>query len=691
MKKQGFWVMVLLLVVTVFVGSSVGQVFVAPVDIQTQSNWRTAAAGEMDGEYGTDGYVMYGLNSANDIWTQPYDTSLANPNTAVSLPSYIGDITLAANNSGMWSGNGNFGQIEDPGAGNALSSTSLLAHGAAPYVFTVTRATSEAFRLTVVLSTGDGVVNLSRTITVDAGASGSATSVDPGVDFVPAITYHSFDITAGADPIIVSITDFGGPAFSTSGFAFDAFSAPPAFGPDPANDPDGTGAKVAVDGVVLSWNAGLDPDNPSQANPAIKKHYLFGNFDNPADLSEPNMALIAEIDGGTTTYGPLTLERDQMYIWRIEEGLDDGMGGALPPGDPNNLVGAVWTFYSALSIPEIDAANPADQLVNEGQEAVFAVNAINPFTTDTTGLTYQWYKNGEALAGETADVLVVSEASESDEGEYFCEVTITATGAISDSPVAILSLKKLIGHWPLDGDPNDASGNDYDGVEIPTSGEMAYAEGIVGTGAVDLDGLADYINCGNVPVMGSGAMTVSFWAKPRNPALAWKGIIAKWDVDTGDTFWIGQHATAGMLNFSIYLPTETRNTPAGVFQTDVWVNVVCSYDGHIQRTFVNGLLVTPETDLNAPLPNYGGDLLIGQVPAGANWFDGLVDDVRVYNYALSVEEAADLYIDVMGPICLSPPVNDLNDDCRVNLADLAIIADEWLYCGEYPTCITEVR
>ncbi len=71
----------------------------------------------------------------------------------------------------MWSGNGNYGQIQDPNAANALTNTSVLAHNG-DYVFTISRATSDAFRLSILLSDGDGA-DIAWTTSVDAGAAGS--------------------------------------------------------------------------------------------------------------------------------------------------------------------------------------------------------------------------------------------------------------------------------------------------------------------------------------------------------------------------------------------------------------------------------------------------------------------------------------------------------------------------------------
>ncbi|NLK42283.1 MAG: LamG domain-containing protein, partial [Planctomycetes bacterium] len=79
--------------------------------------------------------------------------------------------------------------------------------------------------------------------------------------------------------------------------------------------------------------------------------------------------------------------------------------------------------------------------------------------------------------------------------------------------------------------------------------------------------------------------------------------------------------------------------------------------------------------------------------AGQWQYRGLMDDVRIYSYALSRYEVADLYLELSEAerLCLeadSPTLRfDFNDDCVVNLADFAIFAADWLNCQIYPDCL----
>jgi len=78
-----------------------------------------------------------------------------------------------------------------------------------------------------------------------------------------------------------------------------------------------------------------------------------------------------------------------------------------------------------------------------------------------------------------------------------------------------------------------------------------------------------------------------------------------------------------------------------------------------------------------------------------SFFGGALDNLRVYNYAVSGAVIAQEYMDKTGlKPCLTPSftgnaynfVNTIDSYCRVDLADLAVFIQSWLACGLYPDC-----
>ena len=78
-----------------------------------------------------------------------------------------------------------------------------------------------------------------------------------------------------------------------------------------------------------------------------------------------------------------------------------------------------------------------------------------------------------------------------------------------------------------------------------------------------------------------------------------------------------------------------------------WDLVVGTWDGMVQNIFLNGVLVG--SNANAPDGNIrniiGGDLLLGRGwhPTNDHHFNGELDDLRIYNRALSADEVKALY------------------------------------------------
>src|SRR5678816_542598 len=77
-----------------------------------------------------------------------------------------------------------------------------------------------------------------------------------------------------------------------------------------------------------------------------------------------------------------------------------------------------------------------------------------------------------------------------------------------------------------------------------------------------------------------------------------------------------------------------------------WTHVASTYDGSQLRLYVNGSQVAIRAVTGA-LPNSASPLQIGGNRVWSEWFQGQIDDVRVYNRSLS---AAELQADMSAPV-----------------------------------------
>ncbi|MHC4521282.1 MAG: DNRLRE domain-containing protein [Planctomycetota bacterium] len=172
--------------------------------------------------------------------------------------------------------------------------------------------------------------------------------------------------------------------------------------PETAHDPNPEDGEtdVIVANTVLSWKAGLNPDDPDFPNPAIVEHYLWlstpydpattvempaewweaagvrkwtiGADTNPADGQvDPNVS--QDVTG---------LEKDKLYYWFVDEGLV-GSSGPLET-DPTKIIwGNFWRFKTETTGPEVDAGPNVVTWLDEATGIATVVPDAN--VTDPSG------------------------------------------------------------------------------------------------------------------------------------------------------------------------------------------------------------------------------------------------------------------------------------------------------------------
>ncbi|MBI9019308.1 MAG: hypothetical protein JEZ07_18805 [Phycisphaerae bacterium] len=426
------------------------------------------------------------------------------------------------------------------------------------------------------------------------------------------------------------------------------------------------GVDIELDNL-LSWSAGTDPNDVLQVNHDITKHFLYGNLANPDD---PNMYFITELPVGTTTYTPTELQRDKTYKWRIDESVNNSS-----KDDPATIIGMEWTFETLLSVPEI-VSQPQGLYMHPGTEASFTVIANNPFEGDSTGLSYQWYRGSP---GDTANPVgtdsdtytIPSVQVDPDEGTYYCIITLIDNGKTSESSDASLVIKRLFAHWPFDGNANDIA-NDYDGTEF---GEPTYGEGLIGQ-AIFLDGQDAAVIHEFPEALVLPQFTVALWVNTGNALQASSTGVFNNNSDVLDFQF---DISAGQFRYN-----GSAIGNLGIIDPNTWAQVAVTCDGETSKLYFNGEWVAYGNFTD----NNFGQLAVGVNREGTNFFQGMVDDLRAYNYALTDTEMALLFTDEMGgEICVAPPIYDLNEDCRVNLIDFSRFAVHWLDCGIVPDCL----
>jgi hypothetical protein len=229
----------------------------------------------------------------------------------------------------------------------------------------------------------------------------------------------------------------------------------------------------------------------------------------------------------------------------------------------------------------------------------------------------------------------------------------------------------LVGWWPFNGNANDESGNGHDGV---VNGASLTADRFSNTEqAYSFDGndWIDVTNSSNLNLQNS--FTISVWLKTDFINVN-AGILGKWNNFNGVEL-EGQEQFAVTVNDnddnSIYALLRTDNSPSANLQiqhinsnynNNNWKNLIFLWNGSQISLFDNSVLVD-NSIAHGNMMNYlqhleFGRYAGGQITSGGNThFNGVLDDIGIWNRALNEQEIQNLYTGTTPPPCVSLPSN----------------------------------
>lgn len=429
---------------------------------------------------------------------------------------------------------------------------------------------------------------------------------------------------------------------------------------------------------ILSWT--LEPGI------TVDSYTLYyGTDPNIMDPNKPDVS-------GISTVVPLSnpsyaftspLANNENYYWRV-----DTVVGATTYQGAGNMFTTIPP-YPAFTV------NPSPAYVFENGTAVFTATceSESPMPDDP-----KWFKVGTPdveITDADPDVsivrtdngflvtttLTISNVEAADTGSYYARAV--NEGGPAQSTAAALIIKKQVAYWPLDGNANDMEGA-YNGT--PT-GTTSFVAGKVGQ-ALELPGgtTVGYINLPAGFADFTGGLTFNVWAYPRT-AANWARLIAFGNGAPNDTIFFTRNGTSAHLEYTVTKPTAGQTLRASnAITLNQWqMFTVTQEPNGTVRIYKNGLQVATGT-VQVPTNISRTMNYIGKSHWNDNYFNGWLDEIRVFNYALTADEVADQYVlDSGAPYCRYKPAYDYDNNCVTNLADFATFAAQWLTCGRYPS------
>ncbi len=217
---------------------------------------------------------------------------------------------------------------------------------------------------------------------------------------------------------------------------------------------------------------------------------------------------------------------------------------------------------------------------------------------------------------------------------FFLSVLIHESSIYSQVPT-----NGLVAYYPFNGNANDESGNANNGT---IHGNPVLTSDRFGSSAKAyyFDGVDDYIEINHSTSLNiSQQISISFWAVLKTSADYYMPyhIIEKYD-----SWGIGQREKQFGLNLTL-----SDNTNIPIFTNDINFNtpihLVVTFNGSNIYVYIDGALSYSAAESGILKTNIN-NILIGEYTMGGNYyFNGTLDDIRVYNRALNQTEINSLY------------------------------------------------
>ena len=288
--------------------------------------------------------------------------------------------------------------------------------------------------------------------------------------------------------------------------------------------------------------------------------------------------------------------------------------------------------------PEI-TTQPQAQTVYADTNASFSVTAEGKY------LSYQWKKDDSNLIGKTNATFTITDANATLHDGNYSVVVSNDFGSVESivNQLMILNteLDGLVGWWKFDETNGpiayDSSGNGNDG---NLSGGPTWTSGKIG-GALSFDGVDDYVDLEIGTTLNTKSLiSVSLWIKPTEYKNA--VLISHQKANGGWAFkW---RVSSQKLYFKIYGESESNSAVLQYTQNpqlNVWSHLIATIGLNTHKIYLNSSIsreINNTVSFESPLAN----VRVGSV-SDSEFFNGLLDDVRIYDRALSAAEVQALY------------------------------------------------
>jgi beta-lactam-binding protein with PASTA domain len=351
-------------------------------------------------------------------------------------------------------------------------------------------------------------------------------------------------------------------------------------------------------------------------------------------------ALVPNVVGATQTAGTATLAAAGLTVGSVTSVNNAAAAGTVISQSPAAGTSTAPGTGVALTVSLGPALRTVPNVVNLTQAA--ATTAIQ-----NAGLSLGAVTNAASTTVARGSVISSNPVAGTNVPPGSAVAIVVSSGAPQPAGLVLaLAFDEAAGTTALDSSVSAKNGTIRQALRVP--GKFG--------GALKFDGFDDWVTVTDTtasPLDLTTGMTLEAWV---NPALmsGWETVMYKERGIAGE----------GLLSYALYahdgaplnlgFPTPAgyvRLTPVasttdsgarGTTQVplNTWTHLATTYDGSSQRFYVNGVLVRTVANPGTIVQANGALRIGGNASSTGEFFQGLIDEVRVYNRALSAAEIA---------------------------------------------------
>jgi len=218
----------------------------------------------------------------------------------------------------------------------------------------------------------------------------------------------------------------------------------------------------------------------------------------------------------------------------------------------------------------------------------------------------------------------------------------------SDTIRAQLS-DSLVSYWSFNEGTGITAYDQWEGNNGTLGGDPEWKSGgeCVSGKCLEFDGTSAYVDCGNDESLNASTeVTIEAWVK-FNSVLAYIPIVSKrsaWSTPSGYHLAF-DYTTVNGIEVRGRSHNYARATEAGLL-TGQWYYIVgvLSNDGLKNKVYINAIDKTNSVSTTEILEDNTNNIYIGSKPELDSFFNGFIDEVRIYNSAASITQIQSQYL-----------------------------------------------